>query len=88
MQRSLAEATHIRQLLYNPPEKLPRTEYITENLLPVRSWRKNINQAAGDPKEEIGGRTVEKDEGAAAIADNRGLFQQFIDNILRNPASS
>jgi hypothetical protein len=65
-------------------EKIAGTQHTRANLLAIRPWRKDIDQTAGHPIEEVGGRTLEKDESTAAIADNRRLFEQLIDDALGN----
>src|ERR1700739_1500984 len=70
----------------NEAEKIPRTEHIGDDLLPIGSGSENIDQTAGHPKQQINGSALEEDESAAAIADDRGLFEQFLDDALRIPA--
>jgi hypothetical protein len=59
-------------------EKLAGTDNTRMYLFSVRSWPKNVNQAARDPEEEIGGSTLKKNEGTPLVADDRRLFEQFI----------
>ena len=74
--------------ILNESEKIARTEHTRANLLSIKPRANNIDQTAGHPIEEIGGCTLEKDERSAAIADNRGLFEQLIDHALGNSARS
>jgi hypothetical protein len=71
---------------FNKSKKFTRTKDIHDDLIPIGSWTKNIDQPARDPKQEIGRPSLKENEGTPTVVDEFVLLEQFINNAFRKTA--